>query len=92
MSIRILLRGSYLNRPNAFFSLGTHNIRPHSGICVFVLFLRLPVRGTIPVSLLVITLEGDAIFGRPGGPVVSGFQERRRYFGEHWKNGLWITV
>ena len=23
---------------------------------------------------------------------VSGFQERRRYFGEHWKNGLWITV
>jgi hypothetical protein len=24
--------------------------------------------------------------------LVSGFQERRRYFGEHWKNGLWITV
>jgi len=23
---------------------------------------------------------------------MSGFQERQRYFGEHWKNGLWITV
>ena len=24
--------------------------------------------------------------------VMTGFQERRRYFGERWKTGLWITM
>jgi hypothetical protein len=23
---------------------------------------------------------------------LSGFQERRRHYGEHWKNKLWITM
>ena len=28
----------------------------------------------------------------PRQPNVTGFQERWRYFGEHWKNGLWINM
>jgi hypothetical protein len=67
---------------------------------VFILrsqvYLACELQGNAIFSELIVGLDDKLAFlkGCVGSPPMSvtGFQERRRYFGERWKNGLWSTM